>query len=184
MVDFFGKGEIMEQILAKISRYDIFTNLLSGTVFAVYFQNIGDIPLHTDNQIMSLFLYYFIGVIISRFGSIVIENFLIFIKLIKYKEYSAFIKACDKDKKIETLLESNNMYRSLSSLMAVIGLTKLYEFGLKNLPFLPKANPFIVGVLLFVLFLFSFRKQTNYICDRIEDRLKEDNNCRKKEQCI
>jgi hypothetical protein len=157
----------MEKIIDKISSYNLFNNLLPGTIYAVFINSIGQISLITDNMVLNFFIFYCWGVIIGRFGSVVVEGLAKKLKIVKYTEYSDFIIASKKDKKLETLLEMNNMYRTFIALFLIIFITNFYKLLLDCCAFLYKINSYIILVILIALFVFAFRKQTKYINNRI-----------------
>lgn len=112
------------------------------------------------------FLAYFIGLIISRVSSIIIEPLLKKIKFVKFADYKDFVLASESDKKIELLSESNNMYRVFISLFFILTIIILYEKFLQDM--FSEYTSYIVIIGLLTLFLFSYRKQTSYITKRIE----------------
>jgi hypothetical protein len=112
------------------------------------------------------FLAYFLGLVISRVSSIIIEPLLKKIKFVKFAEYKDFVLASESDKKIELLSESNNMYRVFISLFFVLIIIILYEIFLQDI--FVGYTSYIVMIGLLILFLFSYRKQTSYITQRIE----------------
>ena len=73
-----------------------------------------------------MFLYYFLGLVVSRFGSLVIGPLLKSFSFIKFADYRAFIDASKKDTQIEVLSEANNSYRTLCALFSLLLLLKLY----------------------------------------------------------
>jgi hypothetical protein len=158
----------MEKIIDKISSYNLFNNLLPGAIYAFIVESIGNISLITDSLVINFFLFYCWGVIIGRFGSVFVEWLARKLKIVKYAEYSDFIIASEKDKKLEILLETNNMYRTFIALFIIIGLTDLYKLLLDGCPFLYKINGYIILVLLIAIFILAFRKQTRYIYDRVQ----------------
>ena len=58
-------------------------------------------------------MYYFIGLIIIRIGSLAIEPALKRIRFVKFTSYTEFVKALKSDSKIDILSEINNYLRSL-----------------------------------------------------------------------
>jgi hypothetical protein len=159
----------MKEILDKISSYDFFNHLLPGILFVALIGEFTDYSFTQENLVVGLFVYYFIGLIISRFGSLVIEPILKKISFLKFSGYKDFISASKKDSKIETLSEINNMYRALTAMFLLFGLVKVYE-----LISIPRVfDLYILIVLLFTLFLFSYKKQTEYITKRIKSNRKQ-----------
>lgn len=158
----------MKELLDKISSYNIFNYLFPGILFVVIIREFTAYNFLQDNLIIGAFVYYFIGLVISRFGSLVIEPFLKKLSFLKFTSYKDFISASKKDEKLELLSNINNMYRTLSSMFVLILLLKLYELIESNIPVLKNWSTYIFLALLLGMFLFSYRKQTNYITKRIK----------------
>jgi len=157
--------------MEKISSYNLFNNLLPGAVFSFIVKDIGKIPLVNDNVFITFFMFYFIGVTVSRIGSLIIEPILKFLKIINFKPYSEFVIATDNDSKLETLSETNNMYRSFVSLVFSIGVIEGYKLVLEKSEISEIINGAIIILILMLIYIFSYRKQTNYISKRIETRI-------------
>src|SRR5690554_5225809 len=111
----YRDGENVENFIDKLSSYNIFNYLFPGVLFCVIADRYFFIPLVQDSIVTGLFLYYFVGLVISRFGSLVLEPIMKRLKIVKFSEYSDFINAVKSDPKIEILSETNNMYRSVLS---------------------------------------------------------------------
>jgi hypothetical protein len=158
----------MKDIIDKISSYNIFNYLLPGIIFVIISNKITDYNFLQDDNVLGAFLYYFIGMVISRVGSIIIEPILKKISFVKFSDYKDFVLASKKDEKIELLSEVNNTYRTLSSTFFLIGVLKAYN--LLQIKFLipETATLSICLLLILTMFLFSYKKQTNYITKRIK----------------
>ena len=157
----------MKDILDKLSSYNIFNYLLPGTLFIGLGDTLTSYSLIQDNILIALFLYYFIGSIISRIGSLTLEPLLKWIRFVKFAPYEDYVKASKLDPKVEVFSEQNNMYRSLCMLSIALMLLKIYDLvwnsgSSDNAPII-----FIILVGLLVLFLLSYRKQTKYVVKRI-----------------
>ncbi len=158
----------MKEIIEKLSSYNIFNYLLPGIVFSILTSKFTSTNLIFDNLVIGVFLYYFIGLVISRVGSVIIEPLLKWIKFLKFADYKDFVSVSKTDNKLEILSEANNMYRTFVSMFSIlfliIGFQRLSEFFIifKN------NQDLILLAVLFVLFLFSYRKQTDYITKRIK----------------
>ncbi len=163
----------MKELLDKLSSYNIFNYLFPGVLFAIVLSKVSDIDLLQEDIITGAFLYYFIGLIVSRVGSLFIEPFLKWSKFLKFSDYSMFVNASKNDSKIELFSEVNNMYRTLCSLFLLLSLSKLYEIYLQQLSFFKNYGAIVLIALLLLLFLFSYRKQTNYITKRVESNHKD-----------
>ena len=157
----------MKELLEKISSYNLFNYLLPGIIFIVISNKLTHYDFIQDDIVIGLFLYYFIGLVISRFGSLVIEPILKHFSFIQFADYKDFITASKKDEKIELLSEANNTYRTLSALFILLLLLKVYEEIECKFPVLKELGVIVLIVLMLVTFLFAYRKQTKYITKRI-----------------
>lgn len=161
----------MAELLEKISSYNIYNHLLPGVVFVVFTEALTCFHLIQEDLIIGVFLYYFIGLIISRLGSLFIEPFLKYLKFVQFSPYADYISAAIEDKDLSVLSETNNMYRTLCSLFISLFLLKIFELLSREYPVLRDwaAELMVIGLL--ALFCFSYRKQTKFITKRIR-RLK------------
>jgi len=158
----------MSEILKKISSYNIFINLFPGVIFCLIVDKYLSYPLIQQDLLVSLFLYYFVGLVISRVGSLVIEPLLKIIGVLKYSDYKDYVAASKVDSKIDVLLETNNMYRSVTSLFLCILIAIGFNLVSNKYPIISELSMSITTIFLFLLFLFSYLKQTSYICKRVE----------------
>jgi len=160
----------MKDILQKLSTYNIFNYLLPGIVFVALLRLLTSYDLVINEAILGAFFYYFIGMIISRIGSIIIEPILKKTSIVKFSDYKKFISASKNDEKIELFSEVNNMYRTFLSMLVILLLIVIYE-NVSSLINLSQTIKSIIGLLvLILLFIFSYRKQTDYINKRIDSQ--------------
>jgi len=89
----------METLLSLLSTYELFNNIFPGIIFSYFLslQNYNIIPNKMDIY-EKLFLYYFIGLIISRIGSLFLEPLFRKLEIIKFADYTKFLKAEEKDR--------------------------------------------------------------------------------------
>lgn len=164
----------MNQLFEKLTSYNLFNYLLPGVVFVALSDALTDYKLIQDDVVIGLFLYYFIGLTISRIGSILVEPLFKKTGFVKFSEYHDYVRSSEKDKLIPILSESNNMYRTFVStflcLLALIGL----EFLGNSYPILNDMLPLSVASGMLVLFSLSYRKQTKYISSRVSTAKTED----------
>lgn len=165
----------MEKLLEKISSFNLFTNLYPGVIFCFISQNLLKIPLIQSDPFVGAFLYYFIGMTISRIGSILIEPVLEKLRFVHYPKYEDFLAASGNDTKINDLLETNNSYRSVISLLFCVVFTYLYTFLGNIWPVLISYEYHIIVALLLVLFLFAYKKNTRYIRNRVSNYVNQKN---------
>ncbi|ODB85672.1 hypothetical protein A3194_12630 [Candidatus Thiodiazotropha endoloripes] len=157
----------MKDLLEKLSSYNIFNYLLPGVIFVAISKPLTKYNFIQEDIVIGVFLYYFIGLVISRIGSVIIEPILKWSKFIKYSEYRDYIEASNKDKLIVVLSEANNMYRTFLSLFIFLSLLKIYETLSERFQCLNNHSSEIIIVGLLALFAVSYRKQTAYITKRV-----------------
>lgn len=163
----------MEQkdLISRLSSYELFTNLLPGVLFVTLLKEFTDFNLIFEPIFLGLFLYYFIGIVINRIGSLVVEPILRTTQFTVFIDYPKFVKAKKMDKEINILSEKNNMCRSLVSLCVLLLLSIGYEWLMSKWTFVATHSNVILIVFLFLIFLFSYRKQTEYVVKRCKVNL-------------
>ena len=122
----------MKELIDKISSYNLFNYLFPGVLYVLISKEITVYDMVQENIILGVFFYYFIGLVVSRVGSLIIEPLMKKIKLVKFVDYQDFISASKHDNKIKLFSEINNMYRTLISLFVLVLLTKIYEMISSN----------------------------------------------------
>ena len=162
----------MKDLLDKLSSYNIFNYLLPGIIFVVLADATTSYSFVQPDILLGVFLYYFIGLVISRIGSLVIEPILKITKFVRFAAYPDFVSALKTDDKLDLLSEANNMYRSFCSLFFLLILIKGYELITATFPAISEWSVDILIVVLLLLFCFSYRKQTEYIAKRVKTTTK------------
>lgn len=157
----------MKELLEKISSYNLFNYLFPGAVFVFILKTIMDITLTNDNIFESFFIYYFIGLTMSRIGSLIIEPLVKKTKWLKYVPYSDYLNASKKDTKIELFTEVNNMYRTLLSTTIVLFFIDVFLLVYFWQMTLQRLTRITFLTILVLLFLSSYKKQTDYIKKRV-----------------
>ena len=150
----------MEKYIDRIASYHLFNYAFPGSLIVLCFLYLSNYSYAEYNIIVLFALSYFCGLFASRIGSLLFEPLLKKIGFIKFVEMRDFVCASKNDAKIETLMETANMYRSIIVVsLIIVALSLIVSF-----------NFLIVttGAISFVIFLFSYRKQIKYIVTRIE----------------
>lgn len=176
--------ELIKNVTEKISSYNIFNNLFPGIVFCHIVEQTTRFSFVHDNIWENLFIYYFVGMIISRIGSIFIEKWLRTIKVknrktnnkepfLKFAPYDRYVDASENDSFIKILNETNNIYRTIIAMVISIMAVKLYDWLIYDLvQCLGKVGNNLVFVIfcliVIILFIYSYKKQTDYIRSRVE----------------
>lgn len=159
----------MTELLNKISSYNLFNNLLPGVLFAAFLNHFTEYNISQNNLLFNAFLYYFIGLTISRVSSITIEPILKKIKFVKFRDYSQFVNASKKDSRLDILVETSNTFRVLLTVLLLVLLAKgYYSINLNFLKLNQNIQEYLLLAIIAVIYLFAYRKQTEYITKRID----------------
>ena len=158
----------MKDLLDKLSSYNIFNYLLPGIVFVAAADTLTNFSFVQKDIVIGVFVYYFIGLVISRVGSLILEPLLKAVRFLNFSEYSAFVAASKSDVKLEVLSEVNNMYRTFSAAFMLLLLLMGYEKAVSAFPALAQRAGTVLALALLAMFVLSYRKQTAYITKRIE----------------
>ena len=156
----------MSELLQKLSTYNIFNYLFPGVVFVILLNRYTEINLVVNDVILGMFLYYFFGLVLSRIGSILIEPALRCTKIVEFSDYARFIRASKLDDKIELLSEVNNMHRTIIAMLIVLLAISICNGSVTCL-----LTTGLLGIV--TLFVLSYRKQTSFITERIEETLRD-----------
>lgn len=157
----------MKELLDKLTSYNLFNYLLPGVIFAALLTALTSLKIIQSDIVVGVFVYYFLGLIVSRIGSLIIEPLLKKSGFLKFAPYVDFLDASKNDPKIEILSESNNMYRTFCAVFVLVGFVKIYDCLSGYLPILAALAPYILLISLSILFLVAYKKQTNYITQRV-----------------
>lgn len=159
----------MEDLVKKVSQYQLFNFLLSGALFVFLLSKTTPISLTSEDVVLALFTYYFIGLFISRIGSLLIEPLLKKFKVVVFAPYSDYVDAAKKDPKIDPLSQENNTYRTLISTFTIFLATlAVYNYAGDFISAHLNIFYYALAVALLILFVFSYRKQTKFIVERVK----------------
>ena len=166
----------MDNFFNKLENYNIFNYILPAIIFDIgckIYINLTIIP--TSNVVIAAFAYYFVGLVISRIGSLIIKPLLWKLKILN-KEYSSkeadFYKAEEKDPKIKILFTDYNMYRNFISVFFLLLIVKIVTIVQKHVALNSTLAYTIIILLLLVLFILSYKKQLQYIYKRVNNMKK------------
>lgn len=179
----------MTSLAGKISSYNIFNYLFPGTLFYYIFCTTWKIKIPSENILVDFFILYFIGLLISRTGSLFIQPVIKKFFRFDHCPYCDYIEACQKDEKIELFSEINNTYRTLTSLFVInffsclikmivyiIGLT-YYPFGQVEIFYFLEDNKEALFILLLsapiaYIFILANQRQAEFLARRIKQVIK------------
>lgn len=164
--------EALAAVFGKISNYNILNNLIPGAILCVVFKYLVGYDFMNVGTLELIVIFYFAGMINSRVGSLILEPLLKKVKWVTFRDHYAFVEAEQKDKKINSLVEVNNMYRSMISIAFTSLIVKLYYVGVELQWDFGNVSEWILLVALLLLFAFAYKKQTKYIVSRIDYHIK------------
>ena len=157
----------MKAVLEKLSAYSILGYLLPGSLFVILGERLTSFSLIQRSWVAGIVLYYFIGLVISRVGSLIVKPVLERIGFVKDAPYEDYVEASKSDSRIDILSARNNLFRTLCAMvMMLIGL-KIGEKVIGVLPWGADVYDFVMLAGLFVLFLFSYQKQAQEVVRRV-----------------
>ena len=157
----------MNDFLSKLSSYHLFNYLVPGVVFEVLAPKIVPYSVGSHDIVTSAVLAYFLGLVVSRFGSLVVEPVLRYSKFIEFWDYTELSIYSKIDPHLSVLYEVSNMYRTVASGFLLLLVLKAYVKLEAWCPILQKWDLTILAVLMLVMFLFAYKKQTGYMTERI-----------------
>ena len=168
----------LKLITEKISSYDLFNNLYPGVIFCYLLKLMFNTNILSDDLFENLVIFYFVGMVLSRIGSVIIEPLMKKIKinnipLLRYVAYSDYDRARTEKPLLPIFVEANNTYRTLLSCFVCAFVYKTFVFindVLINFNFLFFQNNKDWFILIFFIWLFakSFVKQSGYISKNVE----------------
>ena len=112
----------MKDLLDKLSSYNLFNYLLPGVLFAAFVDALTPLKVLQKDIVVGMFVYYFLGSVVSRVGSLFVEPILRKTGFVKFAPYEDFVKASKADPRLEILSEANNTYRTLCAMFLSVSI--------------------------------------------------------------
>lgn len=114
------------------------------------------------------------GTAITIWAAVLTIVFLVFtiVGLINI-DHKLYVEAEQKDKKIASLSETNNMYRSIISISLLALLMKLYRSVFEMKGDFGSIAEWVLLAALLIIFILAYKKQTKYIVSRIDYHTKK-----------
>lgn len=164
--------EVLKIILDKLSQYNFLTNIIPGTILCIILKYLIGYDMMLSDTYLAGILFYFVGMVNSRVSSLVVEPFLKWIKWLVFAPYQDFVRAEKVDAKISILSQENNTYRAYVSVMFISLFAYVYKNYIAVFEFVKQHETAMLIILLVFIFLFAYRKQTNYVRKRVEANVK------------
>lgn len=154
----------MEEIMKKIEAYNIVNYLIPGIIFTIVFTYLTGKAIPYNGFGIAVVEYYFIGLVISRIGSVIINPILKLCRIITEEKYEKFKRKEKEDEKLHLLVREANQYRTFIATFVVLLIIEVNNIINKNYE---KWTTLIFFVGFIFLFIISYRKQVSYIRKRI-----------------
>ena len=175
-------GNAIEKIIEKITTYEILNSIIPGAIYVVLVDRLTRFSFQGENIFKIIVICYFVGLVIGRIGSLLVEPILCHKtkkgkSIAHFVPYNDYVEAekIDDSGHIKELSTINNMYRNLITTMLALFITyiisKIWDCVIVN--YLTWIIPVAI-VLLIILFIFSYRKQTGYINKRVNKVLNDE----------
>lgn len=158
----------MNNVIEKLGTYQIMTNLLPGAFFGMALRFFFELSLQTENFGEEILVYYFMGFVINRIGSLIVKPILEKMKFIQEAPYPDYLKAVKVDAKLDILSETNNYFRSTLTCFILLPIVGLIRMLIAHIGWIDRWWKGFAMAFLIVLFLFSYRKQTDIVKRRTE----------------
>lgn len=160
-------SDLIETLVEKVSSYNIFNYLFPGAVFLAGLEIACSYPLPNWNTVLFLVIAYFVGMTLSRIGSLIVGPFLKWVGFVKFCDYKDFLSAERNDKTLTTLSQENNTFRTLITVFAGLVVAKIIKVIVQYFPDIRCWLHWLWPIALLFLFLFSYRKMTTFIVRRV-----------------
>lgn len=168
--------DTFKTIIDKVSQYNFITNILPGTILCIVLKYLVGYDIIVDEPYLNGFIFYFIGMINNRIGSLFIEPLCKWIHIVEFARYSDYIDAEKSDAKLSVLNMENNAFRSYISLSFITLTAFLYRDYISIWVFIHCHRELVILCILLLVFVLSYRKQTSFIRKRVEKYVKERRN--------
>lgn len=160
----------MEKIIEKLEIYQFINYIFPGVIFGTIFTKIIGENFLDNNIVIAIIEYYFIGLVLSRIGSVLIKPMLEKLKVVNFEQYEEFVKCGKKDDKVDLLQREANQYRTYIATFICLSVVEAY-LCITNKTFYEIILLFIALVIIFIL---SYKKQTDFVIKRINAVSNED----------
>ena len=165
--------DIFKVLVEKLSQYNFLTNILPGTVLCILMKYLVGYDIIPSEYYQAGIVFYFVGMLNGRIGSLIVEPFLKYIKWVVFAPYPDYVLADQNDKKVSILNQENNVYRSYITVTFITLSAFLYKNYLVIFEFIKDNEKILLLIFMFLIFLCSYRKQTGYVKQRVETNIKK-----------
>jgi hypothetical protein len=160
----------IKEVIDKLSSYNLYNYLFPGFVFVmILLKTTCLLPCDLTFDFINIVLIYFIGLIISRVGSLIIEGILKKRRYIGEINTPELLKKLKKNIKFEIIFEVMNMYRTFAAMLILLPVLTLIDLFLHKSNWVVSILSLVFEVLLSVLFTFAYCKQRRKVLECLSD---------------
>lgn len=163
----------MPDLVLSLSQnvYNMLNCFLPGVSLCLLLKHMAGLNLMVGTDFEVVFTCYFVGMIASRIGSLIVEPIMKQAKIISERNYDNFLDAERKDAKITVLSATNNSFRTYTAVCLIAMAVKIIMSVKSIVTTIGSCRDWIILVLLVLLFACSYKKQDGYLCKRISNVL-------------
>lgn len=169
-------GTTLEKLFERISSYQILNFLYTGIVCWYGLIYLGFDEFQKQSITTTLIGSYFIGMTMSRIGSLVIEECFIKWNWIEKTDHGKQVCAEKMDSKVELMLSLCNTYRTFAAIFLVFLLLSIITKFCCDLNLKHNITFILISLALTVLYSFSFVKQYKYVKKRVDNDVENNSN--------
>ncbi len=158
----------MNDLLDKLSNYDILNHVIPGSIYLIGLDYLNGTDFMGMDIAYFILLSFAFGIIIGRIGSLVLQKLLYKFTKEAGEPYEEYIKASRKDKKIVLLESTKKEYRNIMSMFITLLLSSLLLKLIKIINIRINLAIYIFIILLVILFGASTLKTNSFIIKRIK----------------
>jgi hypothetical protein len=155
----------VKNILDKLTSYNLFNYLFPGSVFLILLHESTNLIGYLEFDLTTVILVYFIGLILSRLGSLLIEKMVLSYKSEKPINTKLLFKKFKGNIKLEIIHEAMNMYRTLASMSFCLAVVTLIDVVFNSGYNRDSIVWIVAEVSVSVLFICAFYKQRNKVLE-------------------
>lgn len=160
----------VKDIIDKLSSYNLFNYLFPGFLFVIILSYTTElIPSVIEYDVSNIILIYFIGLGISRIGSVVLEEVLKSGMHIGKIDMPKLMQQLKDNLKFEAVFEAMNMYRTLAAMLILLGILSIIDLLMNNTYWLLSIITIISEFSLSVLFTIGYCKQRKKVLECLPD---------------
>jgi len=157
----------MHEVVSKFSSYNLFNYLVPGTILCLLLQAWQLIDLDAIDIAAKLVVFYVVGMVVSRVGSLLLDPMMKSAGLIPRSNYNDYVRAASQDDRIRVLLETSNTYRTMTSACAIRLIAHLLSVALPKAWLEHDLARAIVIAASTALFAFAYIKQNRSVTRRV-----------------